>query len=152
MAVMTRFSDSLPMLLLKAREAALSRLRPIFNSRGITEQQWRALRALEEFGELSAARLAAECSILAPSMTRILRKLAEHELVNVAKSRRDHRELQVQIAPKGQQLIAEIGPQIEQQYALLREHLTTERLGTLHQELRHFIERAPANGDEAEQG
>ncbi len=146
---MTRFSDSLPMLLLKAREAALARLRPIFNSRGITEQQWRALRALEELGELSAARLAAECSILAPSMTRILRKLAEHEFVHVAKSRRDHRELQVQIAPKGQKLIAEIGPQIEHQYSLLSEQLSSERLGTLHRELSHLIERVRMGADEA---
>lgn len=128
------------MMLLRARETVMSRFRPFVSARGITEQQWRALRALEDFGELSAAGLAAECSILAPSMTRILRKLSEQELVTVRKSRQDQRELKVRISPKGQRLVDEIGPQIEKQYVLLREQLGAERLNALYRELKHLID------------
>ena len=128
------------MLLLRARETAMSRFRPILHAHGVTEQQWRALRALHDLGELTAAGLAAECSILAPSMTRILRKLAEEQLVTVTRSLHDQRELKVQISERGQQLVDQIGPKVEQEYALLREQLRPERLNALYRDLQHLID------------
>lgn len=128
------------MMLLRARETAMARFRPILHAHAITEQQWRALRALEDLGELSAAGLAAECSILAPSMTRILRKLTEQELVTVTKSPRDQRELKVRISEKGRKLVDEVGPQIESEYVALRDQLSSERLSALYRELNHLIE------------
>lgn len=150
-----RFSDSLPMLLLRGRETVMTRFRPLLHARGITEQQWRTLRALEDLGELSGAGLAAECSILAPSMTRILRKLTELDLITITKSRHDQRELKVRISAKGKRLVEEISPQIESEYALLRERLGAERLEALYEELRHLIALNPtlqseANGSEEE--
>ncbi|HEU4617397.1 MAG TPA: homoprotocatechuate degradation operon regulator HpaR [Gammaproteobacteria bacterium] len=147
---MPRFSDSLPMMLLRARETVMSRFRPMIHVRGITEQQWRALRALEDLGELSAAGLAAECSILAPSMTRILRKLSEQGLVTVTKSRLDQRELKVRISEKGKRLVAEVSPRIEAQYARLREQLGAERLEALYRELKHLIALGTPPGREHE--
>jgi homoprotocatechuate degradation regulator HpaR len=144
-----RFSDSLPMLLLRGRETVMTRFRPILHARGITEQQWRALRALEDLGELSAAGLAAECSILAPSMTRILRKLTQLDFVSISKSRHDQRELKVRISAKGKQLVEEVSPQIETEYALLRERLGAERLEALYRELRHLIALNPTPQGEA---
>jgi homoprotocatechuate degradation regulator HpaR len=138
------------MMLLRARETAMARFRPILHARGITEQQWRALRALEDLGELSAAGLAAECSILAPSMTRILRKLAEQGLVTVTKSPRDQRELKVRISEKGRELVDEVGPQIESEYIVLREQLSPERLSALYRELNHLIDLGAAESDKRE--
>jgi homoprotocatechuate degradation regulator HpaR len=140
MPAIRRFSESLPMLLLRAREAAMARFRPILHAHGVTEQQWRALRALHDLGELTATGLAAECSILAPSMTRILRKLAEHEWVSVTKSVQDQREVKVRIAPRGQQIVDTIGPLVEEQYASLREQLGAERLAALYVDLQHLID------------
>lgn len=128
------------MLLLRARETTMQRFRPVLHAHGITEQQWRALRALHDLGELTAAGLASECSILAPSMTRILRRLSDQELVTVTKSPRDQRELKVSISPKGQQMVDEIGPFIEQQYELLKERLQPERLNSLYRDLQHLID------------
>lgn len=138
-----RFRDSLPMLLLRAREITMARFRPIIHAHGITEQQWRALRALNDLGELTAAGLASECSILAPSMTRILRKLTEHGWVEIARSERDQRELSVRITSKGQRLVDEIAPEIEQEYARLREQLQPERLTALYEDLQHLIDVGP---------
>ena len=135
-----RFSDSLPMLLLRARETAMTRFRPVLHAHGVTEQQWRVLRALNDLGELTAAGLTAECSILAPSMSRILRKLAERGWVNVARSERDQRELSVAISPEGQALVDRVGPEVEQEYLKLREQLQPERLGALYADLQHLIE------------
>ncbi|HLF11010.1 MAG TPA: homoprotocatechuate degradation operon regulator HpaR [Gammaproteobacteria bacterium] len=146
-----RFSESLPMLLLRARETTMARFRPVLHAFGVTEQQWRALRALNDLGELTAAGLATECSILAPSMTRILRKLSEQGLVLTSRSKRDQRELKVKISAKGKRLVNEVGPQVEQEYALLREQLQPERLAALYADLRHLIEAGgPGSVDDEE--
>ena len=43
---------NLPLLLLQAREGVLAHFRPILNAHGVTEQQWRIIRALLEGGPL----------------------------------------------------------------------------------------------------
>lgn len=129
------------MLLLRARETAMSRFRPILNAAGVTEQQWRALRALHELGELSAAGLAAECAILAPSMTRIIRRLVSDGLVLASRSRDDQRELRLRISARGKRLVERLGPEIELAYAGIRDQMQPEHMATLYQELGRFIDR-----------
>lgn len=143
-----RFSDSLPMLLLRAREGALARLRPVLHAHGLTEQQWRVLRALQDLGELSAAGLANECSILAPSMTRIVRKLAGHGLLVTQRSARDQRELKVTLSSAGRELVAELEPQIEREYEKLCRRLRPEQLARLQRDLGDLIETAGVPGEE----
>lgn len=147
-APLRRFSESLPMLLLRARETAMARFRPVLHAHGVTEHQWRALRALHDLGELSAAGLAVECAILAPSMTRILRNLSERGLVLVNRSKSDGRELRVRISAKGKRLVRIVGPLIEKEYAKIREQLRPDRLEALYRDLRHLIEirEPPATG------
>ena len=43
---------NLPLLLLQAREAVFARFRPLLNAVGLTEQQWRVVRALLDHGPL----------------------------------------------------------------------------------------------------
>lgn len=142
MARIRRFSESLPMLLLRARETAMIHFRPILQSHGVTEQQWRALRALRELGELTAAGLAAECAILAPSMTRIIRRLSAEGLVLVNRSRDDQRELRLRISAKGNRLVDRMGPEIEKAYDRIREQMEPGHMAALYRELSRFIERA----------
>ncbi|MGD8340300.1 MAG: homoprotocatechuate degradation operon regulator HpaR [Gammaproteobacteria bacterium] len=146
MARIRHFSESLPMLLLRARETAMCHFRPILLSHGITEQQWRALRALHERGELTAAGLASECAILAPSMTRIIRYLSGEGLVLARRSKNDQRELRLRISAKGRRLVDLIGPEIEAAYANIREQMEPEHMAGLYRELARFIERVDAPG------
>lgn len=143
MSSLRRFSESLPMLLLRARDTTMARFRPILHAHGITEQQWRALRALKDLGDLTAAGLASECAILAPSMTRILRKLTEQGWVETTRSERDQRELSVRITVEGEQLVNAVGPDIEQEYARLCQQLQPERLAALYEDLQHLIDAGP---------
>jgi len=142
MARIKRFSESLPMLLLRAREAAMSYFRPILQSHGITEQQWRALRALDELGEQSASALAAECALLAPSMTRIIKRLSADGLVQVRRSQTDQREIRLRISAKGRRLVARIWPEIERAYAAIGARMQARHMAALYQELGRFIDRA----------
>jgi homoprotocatechuate degradation regulator HpaR len=141
-----RHSESLPMLLLRARETAMTRFRPVLTEFGVTEQQWRTLRALLDLGELTATGIATECSILAPSMTRILRKLAEEGFITTVRSQQDQRELKVTIAPKGKRLVERIAPRMEEQYRQLRDQLQPERLEALYASLRHLIDAGGVRG------
>jgi hypothetical protein len=45
---MRPFRRSLPMRLMQAREAVMQRFRPSLRAHGITDQQWRIVRTLEE--------------------------------------------------------------------------------------------------------
>ena len=128
------------MLLLRARETAMARFRPILHEQGLTEQQWRVMRALDDLGPMTAAGVAAECSILAPSMTRILRKLSESKLISTNRSKNDQREMVVRMTPKGKRLVDVIGPKVELEYARIREQLEPANLASLTTELKRLIE------------
>lgn len=140
-----RFSESLPMLLLRAREVAMSRFRPLLQAHGVTEQQWRALRSLHEQGELTAAGLASECAILAPSMTRIIRRLSHDGYVLVNRSKNDQRELKLKISAKGKRLVDKLGPEIEAAYANIRDRMEPEHMAALYRELGRFISRVDSS-------
>ena len=60
---------SLPIMLLRAREAVMARFRPMLHEIGVTEQQWRVLRVLDEGGELDVSTVAHRAAILPPSLT-----------------------------------------------------------------------------------
>ena len=49
------FEHSLPMMLLRAREAVMGRFRPMLRKFDLTEQQWRIIRALSEVEERDAS-------------------------------------------------------------------------------------------------
>src|SRR5262245_61859399 len=68
---------SLTIGLLRAREAVMSHFRPILAAHDVTEQQWRVIRVLFEAGTLDASEVADKASILAPSLTRMIRSLEE---------------------------------------------------------------------------
>ena len=139
MAKLRKFSESLPMLLLKARETTMVRFRPLLQESGLTEQQWRVLRVLEDRGPLTATSLGRECSILAPSMTRIVRRLVESNLVTTKRSDSDQREIEVRIAVDGSKLVARLGPCMEEQYTVIRERLHPDEYQALTRTLKRLI-------------
>src|SRR3982074_2709987 len=69
---MREFSRSLPMSLLRAREAVMRQFRPSLRNHGLTEQQWRILRALTAVDAIEVTELARVAFLLGPSLPRIL--------------------------------------------------------------------------------
>src|SRR5207253_5116112 len=78
---MREFSRSLPMSLLRAREAVMRQFRPSLRVYGLTEQQWRILRALNSVESIEVTELARLVFLLGPSLSRILRDLEARQLV-----------------------------------------------------------------------
>ena len=74
-------SKSLPIAMLRAREAMMLSFRPILAKQGFTEQQWRVLRVLGEKGPADAGQVAFDACILAPSLSRIIGKLEKDNYI-----------------------------------------------------------------------
>src|SRR5947207_3383562 len=88
---MRDFSQSLPMALLRAREAVMRQFRPILRQHGLTEQQWRILRALAAVDAIEVTELARVAFLLGPSLSRILRDLETRGLIQREVNARDLR-------------------------------------------------------------
>ena len=82
---------NLPHLLLRARETFMARFRPILREHGITEQQWRVLRTLNDTGDMEPNQLADACLILSPSLTRMLAAMEQSEMIVRTRSSVDQR-------------------------------------------------------------
>jgi homoprotocatechuate degradation regulator HpaR len=128
---MRPFSESLPMALLRARESVMCLFRPGLRKHGVTEQQWRILRALAHRGSLEVTDLAEATFLLAPSLSRILPDLENRELVSRRQVDTDLRRSIVSLEPKGLKLIAAHAPYSEGMYAKIAERFGAERIEQL---------------------
>ena len=138
-AVRLRALDrSLPMELLKAREVAMTRFRPMLREFGLTEQQWRVIRVLEEFGQVDATELARRSILLAPSLTRILQTLESDGLVRRLSDRGDQRRALLELSAKGKRLFAEVAPAAEKVYAHMQKAFGASRMESLYRLLADF--------------
>ncbi|MDX2482876.1 MAG: homoprotocatechuate degradation operon regulator HpaR [Pseudodonghicola sp.] len=100
-------SRSLPISLLRAREEVMGPIRAMLADVGITEQQWRVLRVLEERGAMEPTRIAEQACLLLPSLTRILQKLEQRALIQRRQDESDKRKQIVQISAAGSEVIAQ---------------------------------------------
>ena len=128
---MRPFSESLPMALLRTREAVMRLFRPGLRSRGVTEQQWRILRALAHRGPMEVTELAEETFLLAPSLSRILPDLAKRGLIGRRQVDTDLRRSVVSLQTDGLRLIGEHAPYSEQMYARISRRFGPEKLAEL---------------------
>jgi homoprotocatechuate degradation regulator HpaR len=132
------FSRSLPMSLLKAREAAMSHFRPRLHHFGITEQQWRVLRALTAVDTIEILALSRATFLLPQSLSRILKDLDKRELIARRTSKEDLRRGLVSISPRGRKLVEQSGIYSEVIYAEITRRYGAERLELLEQLLREL--------------
>jgi len=134
------FSRSLPMALLQAREAVMNRFRPMLRAHGVTEQQWRVLRALSDGESPEAGELARRCCLLTPSLTRIVRTLNQQGLLIRQIDTRDLRRVRLSISDKGRRLIADVAPHSEANYAAITARFGEDKLQDLYDKLAALVE------------
>ena len=146
---MRPFEQSLPMALLQAREAAMLLFRPLLAKHGLTEQQWRVLRALAATDMTqTVGELADRTFLLGPSLTRILTHLDRRGLIKRAKSTADLRQTTVELTATGLDLVSRIAPTSESQYNQIEREFGAARLNRLLAELHALVELLPANDEE----
>ena len=102
--------QSLPIALLRAREAVMAYFRPHHHKGGITEQQWRVIRVLYLDGETDATSLARRSYLLAPSLSRILKDLEAAGHVRRRPGQDDSRQSLLSLSPKGSATVTRAAP------------------------------------------
>lgn len=142
-APMRDFSRSLPMSLLRAREAVMRQFRPSLRNHGLTEQQWRILRALTAVEAIEVTELARVAFLLGPSLSRILRDLEARQLIERRTAKADLRRAVVSISAKGLKLIEAVAPTSEAIYAEITGRYGARKLAEL-QDMLGVLERSLA--------
>lgn len=122
---------SLPISLLRAREAIMSHFRPMLDRHGVNEQQWRVIRVLAESGRLDASEVAERSHILAPSLTRMIRAMTDRGLISKQRDKDDGRRVMLEIAPAGMDLLRKVSPDSTRIYAELEARFGKEKIEDL---------------------
>jgi homoprotocatechuate degradation regulator HpaR len=128
---MREFSRSLPMSLLRAREAVMRQFRPSLRRHDLTEQQWRILRALAAIDAIEVTELARTAFLLGPSLSRILRDLEARKLIERKAAKADLRRGVVSISAKGVRLMEIVAPSSEAIYAAITKRYGARKLAEL---------------------
>lgn len=102
---------SLPIALLRVREKVMDRFRPMLLKHGVTEQQWRVIRVLDEAPGIDMGALAEAANILAPSLSRMTRGLEVRGLLDVSRTPGDGRRASLRLTDEGTALIRRIAPE-----------------------------------------
>jgi homoprotocatechuate degradation regulator HpaR len=110
---------NLPMLLLRAREKMMERFRPLITAHGLTEQQWRVIRALNESGPLEPRQISDLCTISSPSMAGVLARMETLGLVVKERFEDDQRRVSVSLTKLSVQLVRAISADLEAEYRAL---------------------------------
>src|SRR6201988_2168665 len=140
---MREFPRSLPMSLLRAREAVMRQFRPSLRNHGLTEQQWRILRALTAVDTIEGTELARVGFLRGPSLSRILRDLEARDLIERRIAKADLRRGEVSISSKGLRLIEAVAPTSEAIYAEITNRYGARKLAEL-QDMLGELERGLA--------
>lgn len=141
---MRPFARSLPMQLLRAREALMQHFRPHLRANGLSEQQWRVLRALAEAGSMEIAALGEMCQIHPASLSRMLPNLEAEGRIARRTAQEDQRSTIVSITPKGRTIFRRIAKESEQIYTAIEHKIGARELSQLYALLDKAIGAAPA--------
>ena len=129
----------------------MRQFRPSLRNHGLTEQQWRILRALTAVDTIEVTELARVAFLLGPSLSRILRDLEARHLIERRVAKADLRRAMVSISAKGLKLIEAVAPSSEAIYAEMTKRYGARKLAEL-QDMLHALEDSladlPDDGDE----
>lgn len=122
---------NLPLLLLQARERVIAHFRPVLKAHGLTEQQWRIVRALLDAGPLEPREIVELCRISSPSLAGVLARMDDLGLVQRERIEHDARRVKVSLTARSRALAARMAPRIEAVYAGLAQRLGEGRIDAL---------------------
>ena len=125
-AALPQTNRSLPIAMLRARENIMAPYRKMLGKVGVTEQQWRVLRVLDERGTMDPKDIAEAACLLNPSLTRIMQLLERKAYISRRAHPDDRRKVLVDICASGRELIAQAMPESSEISAKLEERFGLE--------------------------
>lgn len=128
---MKKIRPSLTLALLEAREATMTYFRPALNERGLTEQQWRIIRILYQHEELESNQLANLACILKPSLTGILNRMMDLNLIKKNRDAHDQRINLITLTEEGKSCFEAQAVRMEASYKQIQEQYGAEKMQQL---------------------
>ena len=138
---MREFDRSLPMSLLKAREAVMKTFIPHLRAHDLSPQQWRVLRALNESDGMEMTELSERCYLLLPSLSRIIQNLDARQLITRRLSERDQRRSIISLTATGRELVTIMAAESEARYAHITAVFGYGKLELLYELLDELVEK-----------
>jgi homoprotocatechuate degradation regulator HpaR len=132
---------NLPLLLLQARESVMGRFRPLLNEHGLTEQQWRVIRALLSRGAMEPREIVLTCGISSPSLVGVLARMDDLGLVARRRMDQDQRRVEVTLTAASLALAERMAPRIDALYGEIEALLGEDFLDQLEGVLDALVER-----------
>jgi len=132
---------ALPIQLLRARESVMAWFRPHLQAYSLTDHQWRVLRALDEAEALEMQELSTACQVHPPSLSRMIPKLIELDLIRREADPKDQRRMMTRLTPAGQALVTEVSKGSADIYLRITEAMGTVKLQALQADLVELIDR-----------
>jgi homoprotocatechuate degradation regulator HpaR len=139
---------NLPMLLLRARELMMARFRPLLTAEGLTEQQWRVIRALHENGPLEPRQLCELCTISSPSLAGVLARMEDVGHVTKVRFEDDQRRVRVSLTEQSMAVVERMAPLLEAEYRALEKQVGTKAIDDLYVAIDALVKEL-ASGEEA---
>jgi len=134
--------ESLPIVMLRAREALMAHFRPNLAAHGLTEQQWRVIRVLATVDAITASELAERAALLTPSLSRIIKTLDGRGLIASERPSADGRRVMLRLTDAGREMFESVSGPSEAAYRMIEERCGEEELKELLRLLHHVIERS----------
>jgi homoprotocatechuate degradation regulator HpaR len=122
---------SLPIALLRAREAVMQYFRPLHRRGKTTEQQWRVIRVLHFDGEIDAGELAKRSYLLAPSLSRILKDLEAEGYVKRRAGEVDSRQSLLSLTAKATAMVAGVASRLDRVHDEIADRFGSDRFDQL---------------------
>lgn len=116
----------------------MARFRPMLRQHGLTEQQWRVLRALSEKENVDAGELARRSFLLAPSLTRIVQYLEAEKLLRRLADPADQRRSVFVLTGRGRRRFDAVAPDAESLYDEIEASFGATKLAELYRLLAEF--------------
>ncbi len=133
------FESALPIALLRTRAATAHKFKPHTDAHGLTQPQWRVLRALAPGEPIDSKAIAQRCALLAPSVSRIVRDLELRGLVEPHEPT-NRRTKPIRLTDAGRAIFEEVAVVSEAVYRDIEVAFGRDRLAALLAELRALTE------------
>ena len=105
--------------------------RQMLSKIGVTEQQWRVMRVLDERGRMDPKEIAEAACLLNPSLTRIMQLLEKKGLIARKGNSEDRRRVHVEITAAGRDMLVAAQPESLEIAEKLRARVGQDKLDEL---------------------
>jgi homoprotocatechuate degradation regulator HpaR len=104
----------------------------LLTAQGLTEQQWRIIRALHENGPLEPRQICALCTISSPSLAGVLARMEDLGHVTKERFEDDQRRVRVSLTAQSVEIVERMKPMLEAEYRALEDKVGAKVVGDLY--------------------